>query len=540
MSALGVLITLMGLLPAAFAHMEMSYPPPLRSKFNTNVASGAIDYNMVAPLSGDGSNFPCKGYLSDLGTPAGKSVDTWAAGSSHNFTIVGGASHGGGSCQASLSYDQGKTFTVIHSYIGNCPLTANFNFNVPSDAPAGDALFVWTWYNKIGNREIYMNCASVTIGGTKKSKRTAAARRASTPFSSRPSIFVANLANGCTTIETQDVIFPDPGPDVDRADTTTTPGGFTGTCAAVKGVEGGSSGSAPAAGASGGSGGASSAAAAASPSSEAGPSQGGVFATTASPLSTATASVVQPATPTGVSTGALQLSPDGTCGGNFGCSGSPLGSCCSQFGFCGKTDAYCGTGCQSAFGTCGTSAATNPGNSSASTSLQVSTDKTCGSGTSNTCQGSTFGSCCSQFGYCGSTSDYCGTGCQAGFGACGTTGEVISSSSAAPSSSMSLSLLSASLLTSTFLAVSGGTLTVTNTNVDTTKTITLTGTSTPAYSGFVGVTQSSAMPSGFVTSVVSSSVNAPAVTGTALVSQSSPNYMPNDPDCTSSQSTSSY
>jgi hypothetical protein len=40
--------------------------------------------------------------------------------------------------------------------------------------------------------------------------------------------------------------------------------------------------------------------------------------------------------------------------------------------------------------------------------------------------------------------------------------------------------------------------------------------------------------------VVSSSVNAPAVTGTALVSQSSPNYMPNDPDCTSSQSTSSY
>ncbi|KAM3075586.1 hypothetical protein ACMFMG_007723 [Clarireedia jacksonii] len=48
--------------------------------------------------------------------------------------------------------------------------------------------------------------------------------------------------------------------------------------------------------------------------------------------------------------------------------------------------------------------------------LKVSTDASCGGQT--TCQGSSFGDCCSQYGYCGSTSAYCGSGCQKGFGTC--------------------------------------------------------------------------------------------------------------------------
>ncbi|ORY17984.1 hypothetical protein BCR34DRAFT_621631 [Clohesyomyces aquaticus] len=48
--------------------------------------------------------------------------------------------------------------------------------------------------------------------------------------------------------------------------------------------------------------------------------------------------------------------------------------------------------------------------------LKVSTDGSCGG--TITCQGSTFGNCCSQYGYCGSTAAYCGTGCQPGFGTC--------------------------------------------------------------------------------------------------------------------------
>jgi len=38
------------------------------------------------------------------------------------------------------------------------------------------------------------------------------------------------------------------------------------------------------------------------------------------------------------------------CGKNFG--SCPSGLCCSQYGYCGKTSDYCGTGCQSKFGSC--------------------------------------------------------------------------------------------------------------------------------------------------------------------------------------------
>ncbi|KAG6556652.1 hypothetical protein Mapa_001593 [Marchantia paleacea] len=48
------------------------------------------------------------------------------------------------------------------------------------------------------------------------------------------------------------------------------------------------------------------------------------------------------------------VSPDGTCGsttaGNYTCD---TGSCCSQYGFCGTTTAYCNAGCQAAYGQCG-------------------------------------------------------------------------------------------------------------------------------------------------------------------------------------------
>jgi hypothetical protein len=112
--------------------MEMIYPPPFRSKVNDHATTK--DFDMTSPLSADGSNFPCKGYHSDFGTPAGASTATFAPGQSYKFTISGGASHNGGSCQASLSYDKGKTWTVIHSYIGNCPLQgeSDFDFAIPA------------------------------------------------------------------------------------------------------------------------------------------------------------------------------------------------------------------------------------------------------------------------------------------------------------------------------------------------------------------------------------------------------------------------
>ncbi|OAF59377.1 hypothetical protein VC83_04250 [Pseudogymnoascus destructans] len=136
------------------------------------------------------------------------SVATWVAGSTQKFTVVGSITHKGGSCRASLSTDGGITFTVIQSYIGNCLLVSEFPFTVPSDTPTGPAVFSWTWFNKVGNREMYMNCASVTISSGSGSGPV------DTAFSSRPDAFVTNVGKGCSTLESIDLEFPDPGPDI--------------------------------------------------------------------------------------------------------------------------------------------------------------------------------------------------------------------------------------------------------------------------------------------------------------------------------------
>lgn len=55
---------------------------------------------------------------------------------------------------------------------------------------------------------------------------------------------------------------------------------------------------------------------------------------------------------------------------------------------------------------------------SPSATKKVTTDATCGGTGGFTCQGSTFGNCCSSAGWCGSTVAYCGTGCNKNFGTC--------------------------------------------------------------------------------------------------------------------------
>lgn len=62
------------------------------------------------------------------------------------------AAHSGGSCQASLSFDNGETWKVLHTITGGCPRSARmgsniastnqtFTFTVPANAKAGNALF---------------------------------------------------------------------------------------------------------------------------------------------------------------------------------------------------------------------------------------------------------------------------------------------------------------------------------------------------------------------------------------------------------------
>ncbi|KAL6807910.1 hypothetical protein GGI42DRAFT_319250 [Trichoderma sp. SZMC 28013] len=218
------LASILGLAAMAQAHMELSWPYAFRSKFNPNVPEALKDYSMTNPLFQAGGNYPCKGYQVDFNKPEGKSVVTWQAGGTYNLTLSGSATHEGGSCQVSLSYDQGKTWKAFHSWIGQCPLKPTWSFTLPNDTPAGDAIFSWTWFNKIGNREMYMNCAHVTIQG----RSGLAARSPSDPYNSRPSQFVANVNNGCGTLEGKDLLFPNPGPDTDLNSSGTAPP--TGTC----------------------------------------------------------------------------------------------------------------------------------------------------------------------------------------------------------------------------------------------------------------------------------------------------------------------
>lgn len=159
--------TVLLLSASVLAHMALTFPVPFRSPQNPFALDATKDYTMTAPLSG-AAQFPCKGYQSDLGSAAGTSVVTWTQGSSVNFTLGGSAVHGGGSCQAALSSDSGKTWYVIHTYQGGCPLAVSnqslslpkhmltsmqagsFDLQIPADAPTGPALFGWLWYNQIG------------------------------------------------------------------------------------------------------------------------------------------------------------------------------------------------------------------------------------------------------------------------------------------------------------------------------------------------------------------------------------------------------
>jgi LysM repeat protein len=197
----------------ASAHIAMVSPPPFRGKTNPNVSNP--DFNMVAPLEASGSNFPCKGYHADFGTPAGKPTADFPAGSKQAVTLEGvAAAHNGGSCQMSLSFDGGKTFKVIKSYIGNCVRSQGGNvfdpnqtyeFTVPADAKSGPAILSWSWFNQSGNREMYQNCAPINISGAGASTLDAL-----------PNMFVANVGTGCGTSEGSDVEFPNPGADVER------------------------------------------------------------------------------------------------------------------------------------------------------------------------------------------------------------------------------------------------------------------------------------------------------------------------------------
>ena len=213
--------------------MIMATPPPYGSPDNS-------------PLNADGSNFPCKATSNSGGT-----VTNMAIGATQKLSFLGESVHGGGSCQVSLTTDTPATksskWMVIHSIQGGCPARNQagnigadnsasapdpdtYDFSIPAGINPGAYTLAWTWFNKVGNREMYMNCASIKVTGA-ANKREASlnetqeyaypdiSERATPSF---PDMFVANIpATDCTTAQGSDVKFPDPGASVEMASANT-------------------------------------------------------------------------------------------------------------------------------------------------------------------------------------------------------------------------------------------------------------------------------------------------------------------------------
>ena len=76
-------------------------------------------------------------------------------------------------------------------------------------------MLAWTWFNEIGNREMYMNCAWVQIQGSTSSRIKKRAAQYNS-MDSLPYIWRANIAglSTCNTTEGTDPHFANLGPDV--------------------------------------------------------------------------------------------------------------------------------------------------------------------------------------------------------------------------------------------------------------------------------------------------------------------------------------
>ncbi|KAJ5330490.1 CAZyme family AA11 [Penicillium atrosanguineum] len=199
-------------LRAVSGHLIVSSPEPYSNKTLNN-----------SPLAADGSDFPCKLRTDAFLAPSTETI--YKIGVKNTMRFIGSSTHGGGSCQLSLTEDLAPSkeskWKVIKSYEGGCPANVGGNlaggpdadnnlqldFVIPENIHSGRYTLAWTWFNRIGNREMYMNCAPITVtsGSSPQSYKSMQDQTASFP-----PMFIANI-NGCITKEGVDIRFPRPG-----------------------------------------------------------------------------------------------------------------------------------------------------------------------------------------------------------------------------------------------------------------------------------------------------------------------------------------
>ncbi|KAJ1910731.1 hypothetical protein IWQ60_010500 [Tieghemiomyces parasiticus] len=158
------LLALCTLTTGTLAHMKPE-SPCMRGSSVASCGYDTPDYSLSAPIGTAGKvTFPICHHTK----PYAKAVATFNAGSNIPVTFAeGGAIHGGGNCQFSLSYDGGKTFVVIMTIMRTCFKNGlKFSVPIPPNAPSGDmVVFSWSWANAVGNREFYQTCSDIAIKG---------------------------------------------------------------------------------------------------------------------------------------------------------------------------------------------------------------------------------------------------------------------------------------------------------------------------------------------------------------------------------------
>jgi hypothetical protein len=170
-----------------------------------------------SPLEASGYNFPCKAPSYQV-----TKMNNMKVGEQQTLSFTGSATHSGGSCQLSVTLDKqpmkNSVFRAIYSIEGGCPGAGagnsgptTFPFRIPAEVPNGEATLAWTWFNKLGNREFYMNCAPITVTGGASNNSA---------FDKLPDMAVANIEGSqCKTREGFDYIFENPGQYVTKGGT---------------------------------------------------------------------------------------------------------------------------------------------------------------------------------------------------------------------------------------------------------------------------------------------------------------------------------
>jgi hypothetical protein len=242
------LVAAAALSSVANAHIKIQSPTP----FGVDTLDTSPLLNFAPGASG--SDFPCKQRTGVYDISERTEI---AAGSQSPLVFSGSASHGGGVCELLLTTDleptantEWKLFTVIEG----CPLkgdassggVSDYSFTIPEGMPNGNATFAWVWYNRIGNREIYMNCAPISISSGSDDK---------TAYNALNNAYFINLPReSCSSQEMGDTIIPNPGKaDIQKFSPTSQLSASGSACAAAAAAmtQGGSggSGSSPASGA---------------------------------------------------------------------------------------------------------------------------------------------------------------------------------------------------------------------------------------------------------------------------------------------------